>query len=170
MINQSANIKWKNPTLGIVYPHTVTFIHPNSSLTIPKVNFNLSNYSSILKSLSESTQNSLNVLSVKDIVLPTVIFENGTRTYLNPYGDIWETGAQYNFTGKEKYVNSGFIWPEGNVPKGFANTTAFTVKFEDQGVFNFLCLLHPEMKGNVTVTPPNTTLFGFNVPYPIKWR
>jgi hypothetical protein len=35
--NQSANIKWQNPTLGIQYPHTVTFIRADSNLTIPKL-------------------------------------------------------------------------------------------------------------------------------------
>ena len=38
--NQSANIKWQNPTLGIQYPHTVTFIRTDTNLTIPNISFN----------------------------------------------------------------------------------------------------------------------------------
>lgn len=158
VINQSADIKWQNPTLGIAYPHTVTFIRPGSNLSIPKINFALSNYSNLIDLVAKNTQNKSNVLDVKAVVLPTVISENGTVTYLDPNGDLWGDGAQYNFTGKEKYVNSGFIWPEGHIPKGFANVTAFTIKLEEQGVYNFQCLLHPEMKGNVTVTPPNAPM------------
>ncbi len=159
MINQSADIKWQNPTLGISYPHTVTFVRPDSNLSILKVNFDLSNYSGLIASAS---QNKLNdnprSVGLKAVILPTVIFENGSITYLDPNGSLWGDGAQYNFTGKEKYVNSGFIWPEGHIPKGFANITAFTVKFEEQGVYGYKCLLHPEMKGNVTVTPPNAPM------------
>ena len=100
----------------------------------------------------------LPVVDVNTETLPTVISANGSMTNLNPYGNIVGDGARYNFTGTEKYVNSGFIWPEGHVPKGFANITSFTVQFEKQGVYHFQCLIHPEMNGNVTVTPPNTPM------------
>jgi hypothetical protein len=164
MINQTADIKWQNPTLGIPYPHTVTFVGPDSNLSIPKINFDLSNYTSLLEVASQNKLNdSDNAVSLKAIILPTVIFENGSITYLDPSGDLWGSGAQYNFTGREKYVNSGLIWPEGHIPKGFANITAFTVKFEKQGVFGYQCLLHPEMKGNITVTPPNAPM-GISIP------
>ena len=55
--NQSANIKWQNPTLGIQYPHTVTFIRADTNLTIPKISFNLSNYSSLIDSKFQNAQN-----------------------------------------------------------------------------------------------------------------
>ncbi|MEP6576357.1 MAG: hypothetical protein ABJB85_08015 [Nitrososphaerota archaeon] len=158
-IDQSTNIKWQNPTLGIQYPHTVTFIRADSNLTIPKINFNLSNYSSLIDSKYQNAQNDkAAAVNVNPEILPTVISANGTITNLDPYGNLGGDGAQYNFTGTEKYVNSGFIWPEGHVPKGFANITSFTVKFEKQGVYHFQCLIHPEMTGNVTVTPPNTPM------------
>ena len=159
MTNQSANIKWQNPTLGIQYPHTVTFIRADSNLTIPNISFNLSNYSSLIVSKYQNAQNDkAAVVDVNTEILPTVISANGSMTNLNPYGNIVGDGARYNFTGTEKYVNSGFIWPEGHVPKGFANITSFTVQFEKQGVYHFQCLIHPEMNGNVTVTPPNTPM------------
>ena len=31
IITKSANIKWQNPTVGIQYPHTVTFIHADNN-------------------------------------------------------------------------------------------------------------------------------------------
>lgn len=159
MTNQSANIKWQNPTLGIQYPHTVTFIRADTNLTIPKISFNLSNYSSLIDSKFQNAQNNkASAVGVNAEILPTVISANGSITYLDPYGNLGGDGAQYNFTGTEKYVNSGFIWPEGHIPKGFAKITSFTVQFEKQGVYHFQCLIHPEMSGNVTVTPPNTPM------------
>ncbi|MDQ5869025.1 MAG: hypothetical protein M3530_04765 [Thermoproteota archaeon] len=158
-INQSANIKWQNPTLGIPYPHTVTFIRADSNLSIPKINFNLSNYSSLIDSNSQNAQNDKAAeVDVKSEILPTVISANGSIANLDPYANLGGDGAQYNFTGTEKYVNSGLIWPEGHVPKGFADITSFTVKFEKQGGYHFQCLIHPEMRGNVTVMPPNTPM------------
>ena len=159
MTNQSANIKWQNPTLGVQYPHTVTFIRADSNLTIPKISFNLSNYSSLIDYKHQNAQNDqVAAVDLNTEILPTVISANDSITNLNPYGNIGGDGARYNFTGTEKYVNSGFIWPEGHVPKGFANITSFTVQFENQGVYHFQCLIHPEMSGNVTVTPPNTPM------------
>ena len=157
--NQSANIKWQNPTLGIQYPHTVTFIRADSNLTIPKINFNLSNYTSLIESKYQNAQNDkAAAVDVTAEILPSVISANGSIIRLDPYGNLGGDGAIYNFTGTEKYVNSGFIWPEGHVPKGFANITSFTVQFKKQGVYHFQCLVHPEMKVNVTVTPPNTPM------------
>ena len=159
MTNQSANIKWQNPTLGIQYPHTVTFIRADSNLTISNNSFNLSNFSSLIDYKYQNAQNDkAAAVDLNTEILPTVISANGSITNLNPYGNIGGDGARYNFTGTEKYVNSGFIWPEGHVPKGFANITSFTVQFENQGVYHFQCLIHPEMSGNVTVTPPNTPM------------
>ena len=130
-----------------------------ANLTIPKISFNLSNYSSLIDSKYQNAQNDKTAaVDVNAEILPTVISANGSITNLDPYGNLGGDGARYNFTGTEKYVNSGFIWPEGHVPKGFANITSFTVQFEKQGVYHFQCLIHPEMSGNVTVTPPNTPM------------
>jgi hypothetical protein len=119
----------------------------------------LSNYSILIDSSSQKAQNDkVARVDVNAEILPTVISANGSITNLYPYGNLAGDGAQYNFTGTEKYVNSGFIWPEGHVQKGFPNITSFTVQFEKQGVYHFQCLIHPEMRGNVTVTPPNTSM------------
>ena len=126
----------------------------DNNLTIPKISFNLSNYSSLIDSKYQNPQNDkAATVNVSAEILPTVISANGSITNLEPYGNLGGDGARYNFTGKEKYVNSGFIWTEGHVPKGFENITSFTVQFEIQGVYHFQCLIHPEMSGNVTVTP-----------------
>ena len=117
------------------------------------------NYSSLTDSKYQNAQNDKAVATnVSAEILPTVIYAIGSITNLDPYGNLGGDGARYNFTGTEKYVNSGFIWPEGYVPKGFANITSFTVQFEKQGVYHFQCLIHPELSGNVTVTPPNTSM------------
>ncbi len=85
------------------------------------------------------------------------ITANGSVSYLNPLASFDHDGAQYNMTGTEKYLNSGFIWPEGNVPKGFSNISTFTIRIQDQGVYQFLCI-HPEMSGAITVGQPSTSM------------
>ena len=89
MTNQSANIKWQNPTLGVQYPHTVTFIRADSNLTIPKISFNLSNYSSLIDYKHQNAQNDLvAAVDLNTEILPTVISAYGSITNLNPYGNI----------------------------------------------------------------------------------
>jgi hypothetical protein len=80
----------------------------------------LSNYSSVIHSSSQNNQSDKAAgVDVNAEIQLTVIHANGSTTYLNPYGNLRGDGAQYNFTGTEKYLNSGFIWPEGHVQKGF---------------------------------------------------
>ena len=77
--------------------------------------------------------------------VPTVIDSTGTNvTYLPP-------NANISIDGTESFVNSGWIWPEGQIPPGPPPITAFTVTFERPGTFNYLCTVHPWMVGSVTV-------------------
>lgn len=75
---------------------------------------------------------------------PTVVSANGTATYLPPNGS-------YTSDGTEKYINSGFVWPEGMSPPGFPEISTFSVKFDEQGTYNYICALHPWMTGTVVV-------------------
>lgn len=77
-------------------------------------------------------------------VMPTAISADGTATYMPP-------NATYSMDGREKYVNSGFMWPEGMSPPRFAEICTFTVKFEDAGTYDYVCALHPWMTGRVIV-------------------
>jgi plastocyanin len=48
--------------------------------------------------------------------------------------------------GTESYVNSGWIWPQGQIPPGPPITT-FTVTFEKPGIYDYVCTVHPWMIG-----------------------
>jgi plastocyanin len=74
----------------------------------------------------------------------TVVVTDGQAQYLPP-------NANYTMTGDESYVHSGLIWPEGQVPPGLPPITSFSVKFEQAGTYDYLCILHPWMSGSVTV-------------------
>lgn len=73
-----------------------------------------------------------------------VAITNGQTQYL-------PLNANYTMTGDESYVNSGLIWPEGQVPPGLPEITSFSVKFQEAGTYNYLCILHPWMAGTITV-------------------
>jgi plastocyanin len=53
--------------------------------------------------------------------------------------------------GTERYINSGWIWPEGQVFPGASPTTSFTVTFEEPGTYPYICTVHPWMTGTVEV-------------------
>ena len=65
-------------------------------------------------------------------------------TYLPP-------NSNYTFSGTEAYVNSGLLFPQGQVPPGAPAIEKFTVTFEKPGTFGYACILHPWMTGNVVV-------------------
>jgi plastocyanin len=53
-------------------------------------------------------------------------------------------------TGEEKYVNSGWILPNG-LEEYPGSGNAFTMTFEKPGTYYYLCILHPWMTGTVVV-------------------
>ena len=59
--------------------------------------------------------------------------------------------ANYSVAGDEKYVNSGWILPEG-LEKQYPDTgNTFMATFEKPGTYDYLCILHPWMVGSVKV-------------------
>jgi plastocyanin len=55
-------------------------------------------------------------------------------------------------TGDEDYVNSGWMWPDGLTPEGLPEIETFSVRFEQPGMYEYLCLIHPWMTGTVSVS------------------
>ena len=41
--------------------------------------------------------------------------------------------------GTESYINSGWLWPQGQVPPGAPPLTTFTVTFEKPGIYDYVC-------------------------------
>ena len=163
-ISKNGSVEWTNPTTGIPYPHTVTFVLDNVTLPNAKM-LNSSNNNNQDKNISKPLNGTLvgNKIGIESAILPTVVSANNSINYLNPQSNQDHNGPQYNITGNEKFVNSGFIWPKGKVSSGFSNITAFTVRFNQVGVYHFQCLIHPEMTGIVTVTPSPGSNFGISI-------
>jgi len=77
---------------------------------------------------------------------PTIIDSTGQNvTYL-------PLNANYTMDGAESYINSGWIWPEGQVPPGAPPITSFTMTFQEPGTYPYVCTVHPWMTGAVEVT------------------
>jgi len=92
-------------------------------------------------------QNGTNAVIIDNVrsYNPVAIDSTGNNvTYLS-------VNANYTMTGTEKYVNSGWMWPEGMVPPGVPPINEFTVTFQNPGVYDYLCTIHPWMTGVVTV-------------------
>ena len=156
---QTANIKvgesvvWYNPS-NVGEPHTVTFVLDESQWASFEAAFiakNVEGFEPLMPGQNaeaitfpgpeeEIVIVALNARSVS----PTVVSSDGEATYLQPNGS-------YDFDGTEKYVNSGFIWPEGMIPEGLPEITTFSVKFDEAGTYDYICALHPWMTGKVVV-------------------
>jgi len=65
---------------------------------------------------------------------------------------IMAANANYtSFSGNEKYVNSGWLLPRGQQQSFPGSSTTFSITFQKAGTYNYICLLHPWMKGTVIV-------------------
>jgi plastocyanin len=161
-VPQTINIKtgdsvtWDNPTL-VSEPHTVTFIKDNDMIPPLVAPFSIPNNTELIAAIpapnveatiipdSSNPNNKLVLVDNSRSSAPVSI--DGTKTnvtYLQP-------GSNYTFTGDESYLNSGWIWPEGQVPPGAPPITSFTMTFESPGTYNYICVIHPWMTGTVIV-------------------
>ena len=73
---------------------------------------------------------------------PAVIDSNNVTKIYTP-------NARLTINGTEKYVNSGWMFPNGPL---LGSSSTFTVTFQKAGTYNYLCLLHPWMVGKVLVS------------------
>ena len=104
---------------------------PNVEPTIIPDNSNPSNQLAIVDNLRASAP-----------VAVDATLNNVTHLKLN---------SNYTFSGEESYVNSGWMWPMGQIPPGAPPITSFTVTFENPGTYHYLCVIHPWMSGTVMV-------------------
>lgn len=150
-VNVGESVTWYNPsTVG--EPHTVTFVFDNKTMPgiVSPVAFPNSTKFTALPPGSNSQPA---MVPGKSILIsinarsfsPTVIDSQGNVKMFAP------PDAKYTLAGNEKYVNSGWLLPKGmekDLP-GSGNT--FTVSFQKPGTYDYLCVLHPWMKGQVVV-------------------
>ena len=155
-IKAGQTINWYNPT-PVEEPHSVAILKNSSLLplfaapyAIPastefRALMSIPNAEPLLVP-SNNTQTQTVVVANARSFNPTVIDATGQNvTYLPP-------NARYIMDGSESYINSGWIWPEGQVPMGAPPITEFSVTFENPGIYDYVCTIHPWMTGSVEVT------------------
>lgn len=162
-INLGDSVTWYNPT-DVEEPHTITFVMDKGYFPPPAFPFNISNTALVNPFISNlnaeplilpnnNKQNNDNesktttkiIVDNARVYNPTVIDSTGNNiTILLP-------NSNYVMTGGEKYINSGWMLPEGKIPPGLAPITKFTVTFEKSGTYNYLCIIHPWMSGSIVV-------------------
>jgi plastocyanin len=153
-INAGESVTWYNPTEGAAEPHTVTFILDNNTMAgvvSPLLVANTTKFTSLppgsnneaLLIPDKGGMNTLIGINARTYN-PVAIDSSGGVKYMSP-------NANYSMTGTEKYINSGWFLPNGLEKQYPGSGNIFTVKFEKQGTYDYLCILHPWMTGSVIV-------------------
>ena len=146
-------VTWHNP-MSVSEPHTITFLKDPSYFPPPAVPFKFNS-----TELVPDPNANIDPLIITD--------QNGTRSVIvdnarhyNPVS-IDSTGnnvtylpldANYTMSGTEKFVSSGWIWPDGLAPPGAPPIKSFSVTFENAGKYDYICVVHPWMNGKVIVS------------------
>ena len=155
-ISAGETVTWVNPTV-VGEPHTVSFLKQpdyfaaiESPYLIPRdtelspANPNERNTEPlIIPGQNDTTSNTIIAANAR-ATNPVVIDAQNNAEYL-------PLNANYTMTGDELYVNSGWLWPEGQIPPGLAPITSFSVTFENAGTYDYICVIHPWMAGRVIV-------------------
>jgi plastocyanin len=152
-IKVGETVVFYNPT-KVSEPHTVTFIMDNSTFADFVAPFVIDNATTITPAIPNANAEPIvmpgpegkNVIVAVNnrSIMPTVIDSTGKVTYLSP-------NANYTVTGTEKYINSGWMWPKGLSPEGLPPIDSFSVTFSEEGTYNYICVVHPWMTGDVVV-------------------
>ena len=157
-IKAGQTINWYNPT-PVEEPHSVAFLKDSRLLPLFAVPYGIPASTEfkalmpgpnveplIVPSNDTTTATKTVIVANARSFNPTVIDSTGKNvTYLPP-------NSSYTMDGTESYINSGWIWPEGQVPPGAPPITTFTVTFEKPGIYDYVCTVHPWMTGSVIVS------------------
>jgi plastocyanin len=155
-INAGETVVWINPTV-VGEPHTVTFIRQEGYFANFESPYLIANGTELTPANPEEentepliipgqngTANNIIVAANARSTNPVVIDAQNNVTYL-------PLNANYTMTGDELYVNSGWMWPEGQAPPGAPPIKSFSVTFANAGTYDYLCLVHPWMTGQIVV-------------------
>jgi plastocyanin len=150
-IKVGESVMWFNPT-RVGEPHTVTFVLNQTQMTDFMAPFVVNNSTGITPLAPNSEAITMPGPGGGTVVvganarafLPVTIASDGNVMKLPPNGN-------YTMAGTEQYINSGFIWPKGMTPQGLPPIDTFTVKFEKAGTYDYVCVIHPWMTGEVEV-------------------
>lgn len=155
-INAGDSVTWINP-MQVAEPHTVTFMKDPGMLPPLFAPFSIQNNTELTPTISSSNaepaimpdqsnpNNKVVVVNNVRSSAPVVIDSTKTNiTYMQP-------NAKYTFIGDEGYVNSGWIFPEGQVPPDAPPISSFTLTFEKSGEYSYICIIHSWMAGTINV-------------------
>jgi plastocyanin len=156
-INAGETVLWINPTV-VGEPHTVTFIRQEGYFANFESPYLIANGTELTLANPEEkntepliipgqngTANNIIVVAANArSTNPVVIYAQNNVTYL-------PLNADYTMTGDELYVNSGWMWPAGQAPPGAPPIKSFSVTFANAGTYDYICLVHPWMTGQVVV-------------------
>jgi plastocyanin len=140
-IKAGESVTWNNPT-PVAELHSVTFMKDSKYFPAFVAPFQVPNsteFQSLVPNSNveplivpvpgESTQTKTVVTVNARAFIPVVLDSSGKNvTYLPP-------NSNYTMDGTESYVNSGWLWPEGQAPPDGPPITKFTVKFEKPGTY-----------------------------------
>ncbi|MEO9294562.1 MAG: hypothetical protein ABI347_03065 [Nitrososphaera sp.] len=150
-IKVGESVMWYNPT-RVGEPHTVTFLSNQTYFADIAAPFVIDGNATSLVPGANAKAAVMAGPGGKNVIVgingrslnPVVISADGTVTGMQP-------NAPYTMKGDEQYVNSGWLWPDKQVPQGLPSITSFEVKFEQAGTYDYVCAIHPWMTGQVVV-------------------
>ena len=153
-IKAGESVTWDNPTT-VAEPHSVTFLKDKKYFADFVSPFYVANSTEFRSVNPESNaqptfppsqpgETSKIVVAVNARAILPVVLNANNVTYLQP-------NSNYTMNGTEDYVNSGWLWPDGQAPPGGPPISKFTVTFEKPGTYPYLCNVHPWMTGIVVV-------------------
>jgi plastocyanin len=153
-IKAGDTVTWRNP-MAVSEPHTVSFLKDQSFYPPPSVPVPITFNSTDLKADPDANIDPLTITDqngTKSVIVdnarhynPVSVDSSGHNTTYLPLN------ANYTLTGTEKFVSSGWMWPEGLAPQGAPPIKSFSVTFENAGKYDYLCVVHPWMTGTVIV-------------------
>ena len=153
-IKAGDTVTWRNP-MAVSEPHTVSFLKDQSFYPPPAVPVPITFNSTDLKADPDANIDPLIITDqngTKSVIVdnarhynPVSVDSSGHNTTYLPLN------ANYTLTGTEKFVSSGWMWPEGLAPQGAPPIKSFSVTFENAGKYDYLCVVHPWMTGTVIV-------------------
>jgi plastocyanin len=167
-INVGDSVTWTG-TSQMEEPHTVTFVNDKALNTAPDVPFVVSNSSQFIPVPSNANSqptimppsnnntSSNNVTNKNSNNGQVVIVGANERANLANVIDINGHVTMLNTTnpvaidGSEKFVNSGIIVAKKYVDIYPGSTDSFTLTFNKPGTYDYICIYHSMMIGQVVV-------------------
>jgi plastocyanin len=158
-IKAGDSVTWYNPS-PVPEPHTTTFLTDPSYFPPLAAPFSIPSNTETISILptpniepivvppgpTDTNESKIVIMDNARAYNPVVVDNAGKNvTYLQP-------NSNYTLSGTETYVNSGWMFPEGQLPPDFPPIEEFTVTFENPGTYGYTCVLHPWMTGTVEVT------------------